>query len=213
MNDTEEEQIESIKKWWADNGLAIILGVVIGGSAIGGWRMWGSYQLGQAETASAAYQVVISDLNKGSYEQVSAGVKSLRRDYASTPYAALGSLVVARLAVEDNDLNGAADALRWAMDNSPEQDVRYIATLRLARVLTAQENHSDAFSLLSQEFPQAYAALVEETKGDILVAQGNPALARAAYARAQVANQGQGNSLLLQIKLDDLAVATDDPQS
>ncbi len=213
MSETEEEQIEAIKKWWAENGRAIIFGVLIGGGAIFGWRGLESYQLQQAENASVAYQAVLGEFNKGNVEQVSAGVQSLRKDYASTPYPALASLVAAKLAIDGDDLDGAVDALRWAMENSPEQDVRYIATLRLSRVLSAQENHVDAFNVLNREFPDAYTALVEEVRGDILVAQGNPALARAAYARAQAANPGRGNSSLLQMKLDDLAAITGDSQS
>ena len=213
MNETEEEQIETLKKWWAENGRAIILGVLIGGGAIFGWRWWESYQLQQAQTASIDYQDVLSEFNNGNAKRVGAGVQSLRNDYASTPYAALASLLVAKLAVDGNDLDGAVEALRWAMQNSPEQDVRNIATLRLSRVLSAQENYDEAFNLLNREFPMTYTALVEEVKGDIWVAQGNPALARAAYARAQAANQTQGNSSLLQMKLDDLAVTVNDSQS
>jgi predicted negative regulator of RcsB-dependent stress response len=205
MNETEEEQIETLKKWWAENGRAIILGVLIGGSAIFGWRWWGSYQLQEAQTASFAYQDVLVEFDNGDAEQVNEGAQLLRNDYASTPYAALASLLVAKLAVDGNDLDGAAEALRWAMQNSPEQDVRNIATMRLSRVLSAQGNYDEAINLLNRDFPTVYTALVEEVKGDILVAQGNTTLAKAAYVRAQAANQAQGNSSLLQMKLDDLA--------
>jgi len=213
MNETEEEQVEAIKKWWAENGRAIIFGILIGGGAIFGWRWLDSYQLQQAQYASVAYQRILDEYNKGNAGQVDAGVQSLREDYASTPYPALASLIAAKLAVDADNLDGAVEALRWAMENSPEQDVRYIATLRLSRVLSAQKNHSDAFNVLDREFPVAYTALVEEVRGDILVAQGNPALARAAYARAQAANPGRGSSSLLQMKLDDLAVTSSDSQS
>ena len=35
---TEEEQVEAIKKWWNENGKSIIVGIVVGITAIFGWR-------------------------------------------------------------------------------------------------------------------------------------------------------------------------------
>ena len=40
---TEEEQVEAIKKWWQENGKSIIAGVVIGITAIFGWRAYDSH--------------------------------------------------------------------------------------------------------------------------------------------------------------------------
>ena len=205
MNETEDEQVEALKKWWSENGRAIIFGVVIGGGAIFGWRFWQAHQLQQAEVASTAYQTIFSEFIDGNAEQVAIGENALRNDHSTTPYAALASLLTAKLAVDSNDLATAAESLRWAIDNSPEEDVRHIATLRLSRVLSAQGKNDDAFTLLDKTFPEAYAALIDELRGDILVAQGNSELAKAAYSRALDASQASQNTSVLQMKLDDLA--------
>ena len=210
MNETEEEQVEALKKWWAENGKAIIFGVILGGGAIFGWRYWEAYQVQQAEAASSNYQNTFSEFIEGNLDNVSAGAALLRKDYASSPYASLASLLKAKLSVDKNNLEDAAEALRWAMENTPEEDVRHIATLRLARVLSAQGEHTDAFNLLDATFPAAFAALVDELKGDILLAQGNTALAREAYTRALGVMQTGEATNVLQMKLDDLGV---DPQS
>lgn len=204
MNQTDDEQVEELKKWWSENGRAIILGVVIGGGAIFGWRFWEAQQLQRAETASNAYQAIYSQFLDGDKEAVNAGTETLRSEFGSTPYAALASLLEAKLAVDEDDLDAAVDALNWAMDNSPEEDVRYIATLRLARVLGAQGNGERAIELLNQSFPEAYTALAEELRGDILADKGDTAQARAAYTRALDASQSGGDTSLLQMKLDDL---------
>ena len=38
--DSEREQIEAMKKWWAQNGKAIITGLVLGLAALIGWQQW-----------------------------------------------------------------------------------------------------------------------------------------------------------------------------
>ena len=37
---TDDEQVERIKKWWADNGSSVIAGLVIGIGGLLGWRYW-----------------------------------------------------------------------------------------------------------------------------------------------------------------------------
>ena len=38
--ETEEQQVEALKDWWKQNGLAVIGGAVLGVSALIGWRGW-----------------------------------------------------------------------------------------------------------------------------------------------------------------------------
>ncbi|MEW8396328.1 MAG: tetratricopeptide repeat protein, partial [Candidatus Thiodiazotropha sp.] len=35
---TEEEQVEAIKRWWKENGTSVIAGLVIGLGGIFGWQ-------------------------------------------------------------------------------------------------------------------------------------------------------------------------------
>ncbi len=56
---TEEEQVEAIKKWWQENGKSIIAGVVIGITAIFGWRAYDNHTAVQAEAASTLYEQMI----------------------------------------------------------------------------------------------------------------------------------------------------------
>ena len=38
--ETEEQQVEAVKKWWKENGVSLIVGVVMGLSAIAGWKYY-----------------------------------------------------------------------------------------------------------------------------------------------------------------------------
>ena len=58
--ETDEEQLEALKKWWAENGKAVLVGVVLGLGAIFGWRGWISHEQGRSEAASALYEEVIN---------------------------------------------------------------------------------------------------------------------------------------------------------
>ncbi len=50
--ETEEQQVEALKEWWAENGKAVIAGIVLGAGVIGGWTFWKGHQEKQAVIAS-----------------------------------------------------------------------------------------------------------------------------------------------------------------
>ena len=52
--ETEEQQVEAIKKWWQENGKSLIAGIVIGLGGIVGWQGWQTYQIEQAEARQTA---------------------------------------------------------------------------------------------------------------------------------------------------------------
>lgn len=78
------------------------------------------------------------------------------------------------------------------------------ATLRLARVLSAQENFDEALSLLDKA--NAVSAEAEEVRGDIFYARGNLESASLAYQKSQELFQGVGAQAnpLLRMKIQQL---------
>jgi len=53
--ETEEEQVERLKAWLKENGLSIVLGIVIGVGGIGGYNYWMHVQETTAAEASGHY--------------------------------------------------------------------------------------------------------------------------------------------------------------
>lgn len=205
---TEEEQVEALKKWWDENARSIIAGIVIALAVVFGWRTWQEHRATQAEAASFAYQQLLVQLDGGEAAAVSEQGKQLIAAHPNSVYAVLAALALAQQAVDQNDAEGAAAQLRWAMANSKQPELQHMARVRLARVLIDQGKAEEALALLDNMAASAYQALYEETKGDAHVALGQRAAARQAYERALSGYaESPPKQQLLRMKLDDLADA------
>lgn len=199
---TEEQQVEAIKKFWKENGLVIILGVVIGLGGLWGWRYYSESQLASKEEASTAYQASLEQLVNANDV---AAVSSFASTHKDSGYADLSSLVAAQKAVQDGDLDLAATTLSLVASSAKTPEIADIAKIRLARVQLAQDKLDDAMATLNIVTAEAFSAQVAELKGDIYAAQNNIEQAKLAYGEALEAEQA---SPLVQLKLDNLAVST-----
>ncbi len=208
MEQTEEEQLERLKEWWSKNGKFVIAGLVVGLATVIGLRMWTDTRNSEAEAASQQYEQLLGLVDQGETAQAEQIAGTLFTEYSSTPYAPLAKLMLARLKVEQDDLVAAATFLRQVMDNAKQEEIRQIARLRLARVLLADGKADEALSVIEGAGSTVVQADSEIIKGDIYLAQGKRAEARAAYERAMAL--GAENQRLLQMKLDDLALASGD---
>ncbi|MDX1609687.1 MAG: tetratricopeptide repeat protein [Halofilum sp. (in: g-proteobacteria)] len=217
---TEEEQLEALKRWWRENGRAVLLGATLGVLALAGWRGWEYYTEQRALAASAIYDQLLQGLDERDHAAVSGHAETLRSEYGDTTYAALAAFAAAGLAVEQGELEAAAGSLRWVLDHADDPNMTALARLRLARVREAAGEVEAALALLEAEVPAAYAALYAETRGDMLHEQGDAAGAAAAYQRALDAEVGPASPGLVEYKLNQVrgalpAGATDatDPDS
>lgn len=198
---SEQEQVEAITRWLKTHGPSIIIGIVVGLAAIGGWRYWQSYQQDQAEAASAVYAALSDALDADDAAAAGGHAATLKQDYAQSGYATLAALRLASRAAEDGDNEAAIDELRWVLDNAADDAFKPIARLRLARLLFAEQRYDDARAQLNQ-VGDGHSAEREELSGDLYAAAGQPELARTAYQAAQTAAGGGGP--LLRLKIDTL---------
>jgi len=208
-NETEEQQIADIKKWWSENATSIIVGIVLGLAGVFGVRGWLSYQDGLSESASAIYTVMVRGLEKDNRQLVSERAETLITQYSSTPYAALAALALAKIKIQEEDLDAATTQLQWVLDNGDVEVIRDTARMRLARVLIAQQRLDDAQALLEQpRSTTAFDALYTEIAGDIYSARGNSAGASDAYQRALAATPASDPGYqLLRLKYENSLAA------
>jgi predicted negative regulator of RcsB-dependent stress response len=204
----DEQQLEDLKRWWSENWLALVAGLVIGFGAIGGWQGWKVYQERQSLAASQMFDDLKKAAEAGKTDEARGIADKLQSDYASTPYASGGALRLAQIAVDARQPDEALSRLGWVAEHGFDPAVRQLAQLRKARVLWSQQKTDEALKLLDGEAGE-YKALYAELRGDIALTKGDRDAARSAYQAAYEATSDQAaNRILLQQKIDDLAVET-----
>ncbi len=204
---TEEEQIDAIKKWWRQNGASAVTGIVVGLAALVGWQQWTTYVSAQQESASMEYEMLLTELEVADYTGVQNRGSRIQSEYADTVYASLTSLALAKVKVEEEDLVGARMHLQSVMESAEPEPLRRVARLRIARLLLAEGAAAQALSMLNGVEFSGFESALAELKGDIHLAMENPTMARSAYQSALDTLQPGGDRSVLEIKLDELGGA------
>lgn len=201
--ETEEQQIEALKKWWHENGTSLIIGLSLGVAAIFGGRYYINMQETHSANASDLYFQVIEHVSNKSEEAAMTATDKLIIEYKDTPYAALASLLMARYEFELAKIDETSKQLDWVVKNAEQSELQSVARLRLARIHLANSDYDAAENLLNAIHSPAFDAAFEELKGDIYVARNQLAEARVAYDKAIVA-YGVNASTMLRLKRQDL---------
>jgi predicted negative regulator of RcsB-dependent stress response len=202
---TEDEQVELLRKWWGENGKSAIFGIVLGLSAIFGWREWQAHTISQTETASEIYQQALTAANQDKPQEARDKANELLATYGDTSYAVFARLILAQLAAAEEDYNTAEQQLNEVLAKVDNPSIKHEITLRLARVLIANNKSEQALTLLGPADTGAFTPIYNELKGDAYSQLNKPDEARQAYEQAIAGSEGAAAELsLLNIKLDAL---------
>jgi predicted negative regulator of RcsB-dependent stress response len=205
---TEQEQIDKIKKWWDENGKAVVLGLAIGIGGLFGYRYWESARVAEGQNASINYEHLLGVAPSGTSDEATATGDAIIAGYPKSTYARLSALVLAKLAVDSGDLTHAKERLQWVIDNSGDGKTKPIALARMAQILLAEGNVEEADTLIGQIDP-IHAEQFAELRGDILAAQGEPEKAREMYNKTLDLAQQRGiTGAVVQLKIDNINLAT-----
>jgi len=208
--ETEEQQVEALKKWWKENGKQIIVGAVVGIAAISGWKTYVNYSASQTAQASALFEQVIKETADGKESDKSAIFEKIKKQYSGTPYYSASGLVVAKSYYDAGKKDHAITVLNNLISDSSNDVISYVAIERKARILIDLGKADEAIRTLSVNVGDSFKAIFEELKGDAYTTLGRQAEARAAYDNALLYDQG-GNNTLLQMKRDNLGEQTLEP--
>ena len=198
---TEEEQVEAIKKWWKDNGKSVIGGIVLGFAVIGGWQGWQGYQRNQGEAASSYFDAMRQAVKTGQYDKAIEDGKRLIGEYGGTAYASFAALEMARLSYQRGEKAAARNHLRWVAESAPDPSIRELARLRLGSLLLDMQDTAALQALLGAAPLPAFAGEFAALRGDLELTLGNQEAAREAYQEAMV--KGVEDMGLLRMKLVD----------
>lgn len=208
----EYETSEKVRDWLRRNAASIVGGVALGIGGLWAWHAWQDSQAGQRERAEAAYRELAEALAPGASAELAAEAearsKRLREEFGSTPFATLGALLEARMAVEKGELAEADRLLARALEQSGDAALRSLVRLRLAKLRLAEGKPDAALALADAVTGTPWRALREELRGDALARLGRADEARRAYDDALAAlDEGSQVRTFLEMKRGDLVAA------
>lgn len=204
----EQEQLDTLKAWWKDNGNFVLGALLVVVVAMGGWRGWQYYQNKQSAEAATLYAEFTRQLESNDAKRVNDAAAAVMEKFSGTAYASRAALMAAQVNESGKDIARAKTQLQWVIDHAGEATLKDVARLRLAAILLDEKAYDGAMKLLNAAHPDSFNGLYADLKGDVLSAQGKTEEARTAYKLAFEKTDAKSMYRnLIQMKMDALGAA------
>ena len=207
LSSKEEENTEFLSSLWDKYKYLIALSLVLFGAGIFGWESWSQNRLSNLQDSADMYESFINSLNDDDLDKKVMAEQIIEK-YPNTLYADLVTFHLAKISVEEEDLNKAQEYLMWILKRrdskwgSDFDPIEATARLRLARVLIANDNSNKALEIISES--ENMSSALHEVKGDAEEKLGLYAEAKLSYLKALESNQSQSVEAILKMKLANL---------
>jgi predicted negative regulator of RcsB-dependent stress response len=206
----EQENLANLKSFWARYGNYIIGVITVALLVYSGMSAWKWYQRDQAADAGKLYETLINSICKNERDKTYLAAEDLQKKYGGTSYAAMGSLVAAKVAMDSNDATKAQSYLKWTANQASDDSFRALAQLRLLGILIDQGTEAslkEADQLLKEKAVKGFEPLWIERRGDWYLVQTKIPEARTEYLKAMKAMQSdrafpEDARGLLKVKID-----------
>nr|WP_246871230.1 YfgM family protein [Pantoea ananatis] len=192
-----------MRRFFANNGKALAVGVVIGIAALGGWRYWSSHQQDSAKTVSAEYQKVTRAMQAGKPETLEA-VNTFASENSNT-YGALAALDLAKQYVDSDQLDKAATLLQNGLKDTKDANLQAVINLRLARIQLQQNQADAALKTLDSVKGDGWTAIVADIRGEALLSKGDKQGARDAWSKGVESDASPALKQMMQMKMNNLS--------
>ena len=202
--ENENEQVEAIKRFFAENGKALAVGVILGIGALVGWRYWTGHQDETVRAVSLDYENAVSALRADKPETLSAAEK-FAADNKNT-YGAFASLELAQQYVDKNDLNKAVTLLQQGLAAASDENLKAVINVRLARVQVQLKQPDAALKTLESIKGEGWTAIVADLRGEALLSKGDKQGARTAWESGAKSNASPALSEMMQMKINNLSI-------
>jgi len=199
----ENEQTDALRNFFANNGKALAIGVVIGIAALGGWRYWSSHQDDTAKTVSAQYQQLTSAMQAGKPEALEA-VDRFASENSNT-YGALAAMDLAKQYVDAGQLDKAATLLQNGLKDTKDANLQAVINLRLARIQLQQNQADAALKTLDGVKGDGWTAIVADIRGEALLTKGDKQGARDAWSKGVESDASPALKQMMQMKMNNLS--------
>jgi len=199
------EQGERIKEWLRHNGLAVVVGLVIGLALIFGYRQWNKHQTGEQIAAANQYQLIVAAYANDKAKEAGTLTDSLQKNHADSSYAIFAATLRARHQLDAGKYDAAIESLSWAATHADPGPLKVLSQVRLARAQLNGDKASDALDTLKTIPADAYNGLVAELRGDAQVKLGHDDAAIKAYQSAMAAfDEGSPQQRIVKMKIANL---------
>jgi predicted negative regulator of RcsB-dependent stress response len=158
----EQEQLATLKAWWAENGSLVTTTLSLVLILFAAWQGWNYYQRNQAAQASMLYETVQKAARAGDLKQVRESAGAILEQYPRTAYAAMAALVSAKAHFQGGDLKTAHAQLAWVAENAKDEGLQDIARVRLASVMLDEKAYDDALKALEAKHGAAFKSALEK---------------------------------------------------
>ena len=206
----EQEQLDQFKAFWAKYR-KLITGVVTAAlfvyAAYSAFQWWRN---SQAIEASKLYDTMVTAIGKGDKEQTLRATDDLQKQFGRTPYAAISSLIAAKISSDAGDTPKAIEYLRWTAKNASNDGYLALGKLRLVSQLIEQgtdKDFAEADAILKEKPISGFEAIWLERRGDWYLAQKKFSEAKSSYQEAwkkldQAKEFPEEARRILKVKLD-----------
>lgn len=201
----EQEQLDELKAWWKRWGNYVIFGMSALLIGVAGYQYWKNHTASQAAEAAVYFDAMQQALGAGDNKKAREQGAILIDKFGRTAYATRAAMLLAGINAEGRDTKSAKAQLEWVVEHTREAALRDVSRLRLASLLLDEKQYDAALKHLNAAHTDAFGPRFDDLKGDVYLAQGKTAEARAAYSAAH-AKLEEANPLrgIVEMKLDSL---------
>lgn len=200
---TENEQVDAVRHFFAENGKALAIGIVLGIAALGGWRYWQSHENTALTEASASFQQASAALVDNKADSV-ANLEKFAQSNTNS-YGVFAALQLAEHFAQAKDFANAEKQLTLASQHAKDDNLLSMVNYRLARVQLQENKLDDALKTLDNVKGDGWMAMQQEVRGDVLLAKGDTKGARDAYSKGLDSKPSQTLLTMLRMKLNNLS--------
>jgi predicted negative regulator of RcsB-dependent stress response len=168
----EQEQLDELKAFWKQYGNLITWGltlVLAAFAALNGWNWW---QRDQGAKAGAMFDELDRAVQAGNAEQAVRVFNDMKDRYGRTTYTAQAGLLAGKLQADKGQGDAAQATLTWVADQARDEEYQSLAHLRLSALLLDKKDFDGALKQVDGVKSPEFAALADDRRGDILLAQG-----------------------------------------
>ena len=203
--ETEEQQVEAIKKWWKANGNTAVIAVVVALAGLWGWRYYNESRISAQEATSQAYTDMLLKFEAQGDDKELDSISAFAAANSDNNYGVLASLLLVKEALAQDNYELAKTQLLQLQAQNGYEPLNAVINLRLARVQAELGEYQAALDTLALITEKHFLAKAYQVKGTVYLQLGEQEKARSAFQDAINASQGRVDTVL-QLQFDDLAV-------